>query len=299
MSYFVAKLALASAFFLAGPAAWAQSKPHAQASGTHPATAPPVQKDDDATGSLSAALGYGNNSAFFGRTQATNYPYLTQELTYTSKYNLWASVYNYDLFNTATHFDETDLSIGYDQDLSKKVDLSLSYSHFLFAPNSPLVKSAVNNSLDAALGYDWGVLYTRLNGSYLFGPNAHDTFAVLDNSRVFDIDGVFTPDDYFTITPKFSLIAGTQDFAQVSDAQQIQRGNKKPKTKTGTPTPTTTSTDASRFTLLSYGLRLPVSYTLGKVSAEVAYRYLQPVNVLPENDSAGRSFFTATLTVTL
>ena len=296
MSYFVTKLALASALFLAGPAAWAQSKPHDQASGTHSATPLPVEKADDATGSLSAALGYGNNSVFFGRTQATTYPYLTQELTYTSKYNVWASVYNYDLFNTASHFDETDLSLGYDKDLSKKVDLSLSYSHFLYAPNSPLVKSAFNNSLDAALGYDWGVLYTRLNGSYLFGPNAHDTFAVLDNSLAFDIDGVFTAKDYFTITPKFSLVAGTQEFVQVSDAQQIQRGNKKSKTKTGT---TTTSTDATRFTLLSYGLRLPVAYTLGKVSAEVAYRYLQPVNVLPEDDSAGRSYFTATLTVTL
>ena len=296
MSHFIAKLALASTLFLTGPAAWAQSKPHDQASGSHSATASPVEKADEATGSLSAALGYGNNSVFFGRTQATNYPYLTQELTYTSKYNVWASVYNYDLFNTASHFDETDLSIGYDKDLSKNVDLSLSYSHFLYAPNSPLVKSAVNNSLDAALGYDWGVLYTRLNGAYLFGPNAHDTFAVLDNSRAFDIDGVLTAKDYFTITPKFSLVAGTQEFVQVSDAQQIQRGNKKPKTKTGT---TTTSTDASRFTLLSYGLRLPVAYTLGKVSAEVAYRYLQPVNVLPEDDSAGRSYFTATLTVTL
>ena len=298
MPHFFPQLALASALFLASSAAWAQSKPHDQASGTHSATPPPVQKTDEATGSLSAALGYGNNSAFFGRTQATTYPYFTQELTYTSKFGVWGSVYNYDLFNTASHFDETDLSIGYDKDLTKKVDLSLSYSHFLYAPNSPLVKSAVNNSLDAAVGYDWGVLYTRLNGSYLFGPNAHDTFLVLDNSRAFDIDGVFTPKDYVTITPKFSLVAGTQDFVQVSDAQQIQRGNKKPKTKTGTP-PATTSTDATRFTLLSYGLRLPVAYTLGKVSAEVAYRYLQPVNVLPEDDSAGRSYFTATLTVTL
>ncbi|GAA4054932.1 hypothetical protein GCM10022409_47590 [Hymenobacter glaciei] len=298
MSHFVARLALASALLLAGTAAWAQSKPHAQASATHPATAPPVQDDDDeATGLLSAALGYGNNSAFFGRTQATTYPYFTQELTYTSKYGVWGSVYNYDLFDTGSHFDETDLSIGYDKDLTKKVDLSLAYSRFLYAPNSPLVKSAVNNSIDAALGYDWGYIYTRLNGSYLFGTDAHDTFLVLDNSRAFDIDGVLTPKDYFTITPKFSLVAGTQDFVQVSDAQQVLRGNKKPKTKPGTAA--TTSTDATRFTLLSYGLRLPVAYTLGKVSAEVAYRYLQPVNVLPEDDSAGRSYFTATLTVTL
>ncbi|MCC3154481.1 hypothetical protein Q3A66_15395 [Hymenobacter sp. BT770] len=294
MLLFLARLALASAFCLAGSAAWAQSKPHAQASSTHPATAPPVQDQDQATGSLSAALGYGNNSAFFGRTQATTYPYFTQELTYTSPYSVWGSVYNYDLLNTDSHFDETDFSVGYDRDLTKKVDLSLSYSHFLFAPNSPLVKSAVNNSLDAALGYDWGYVYTRLNGSYLFGPNDHDTFLVLDNSRAFDLDGIFTAKDYITITPKLSLTAGTQAFSATSAEQQILRGNKKPKTKTGPAT-----TDASRFTLLSYGLRLPVAYTLGKVSAEVAYRYLQPVNVLPEDDSSGRSYFTATLTVTL
>ena len=296
MLHFFERLALASAFLLAGPAARAQSQPHAQASGTHPATAPPAQKQAGPTGSLSLALGYGNNSAFFGRTQAITYPYFTQELTYTSKYGVWGSVYNYDLLNTDSHFDETDFSLGYDQDLSKKVDLSLSYSHFLFAPNSPLVKSAVKNSLDAALGYDWGYLYTRLNGSYLFGPKAHDTFLVLDNSRAFDFDGVFTPKDYIAITPKFSLTAGTQAFIETSAEQQILRGNKKSKTKTGTATATT---EATRFTLLSYGLRLPVAYTLGRVSAEVAYRYLQPVNVLPDDDSSGRSYFTATLTVTL
>ena len=57
MPHFVARLALASALFLAGPAAWAQSKPRAPASGTHQAAAPPVKAQDEATGSLSAALG--------------------------------------------------------------------------------------------------------------------------------------------------------------------------------------------------------------------------------------------------
>ena len=245
----------------------------------------------EAHGALSAALGYGSNSVFFGRTQAAT-PYFTQELTYTSRVGVWASVYNYDLLNTASHLDETDFSLGYDKDLSEQLDASLSYSRFVFAANSPLVKSAVSNSLDAALGYDWTAVYTRLSAAYLFGPNAHDTFLVLDNSHAFDFDGVLTPKDYFTVTPKLSFTAGTQDFAETSTQQQIKRGNKKGKT-------TTVTTEATRFTLLSYGLHLPVAYTLGKVSLEAAYRYLKPLNVLPEDDATGQSYVTATLTLTL
>ncbi|GAC1369257.1 MAG: hypothetical protein NVS3B25_05740 [Hymenobacter sp.] len=274
---------------LANPAAWAQSS-NAGAETTTAAAATPKEK----TGYLSAALGYGSNSAFFGRTQTTAYPYLSQELTYTSKVGLWASVFNYDLLNTTSHLDETDASLGYDFDISTKADASISYSHFFFAPNSPLIKSAVNNALDAYVGYDWGYVYTRLNGSYLFGPNDQDFFLVLDNSRAFDIDGVFTPKGYLTFTPKFSLTAGTQAFAETSTQQQIVRGNKKAKVIR-----TSVVTESTRFTLLSYGLRLPVAYTLGKVSVEAAYRFLKPLNVLPDDDGSGRSYFTATLSVTL
>ena len=57
----------------------------------------------------------------------------------------------YNLLNTSILNDETDLSLGWDGDLSKKVDSSLSYSRFLFVANSSLVKSSVNNSIDSYL----------------------------------------------------------------------------------------------------------------------------------------------------
>ena len=34
------------------------------------------------------------SASAFNAFTLTTYPYLTQELTYTSKYNVWASVYN-------------------------------------------------------------------------------------------------------------------------------------------------------------------------------------------------------------
>ena len=293
--WYFAGTAFALATCLAAtPAALAQAptkKDTRPTSQSGAATAPAATADEE-HGSLTATLGYGSNSSFFGRTQATAYPYVTGELTYTSKVGLWGSVMAYNLFNTATLVDETDLSLGYDHDLSKKVDFSASYSHFLFPAASPLVKSSVNNSLDAALGFDWSYLYTRLNGAYLFGNGNGDFFLTLDNSHTFSIDGILTREDYVEITPRFSVTAGTQSFAETSVQQQIKNG--KPTKKT-----TTTTVPATRFTALSYELRLPVTYTYGKVSAGVAYRYLVPVNVLPDDDSAARSYFTASLSVTL
>ena len=279
----------------AAPAARAQAptrKDTRPTSQSGAATAPAASAAEDEHGSLTATLGYGSNSSFFGRTQSMAYPYATGELTYTSPVGLWGSVMAYNLFSTATFIDETDLSLGYDQDLSKKVDFSASYSHFLFPAASPLVKSSVNNSLDAALGFDWSYLYTRLNGAYLFGNGSGDFFLTLDNSRTFTIDGIFTADDYVEITPRVSVTAGTQSFAETSVQQQIKNG--KPTKKN-----TTTTVPATRFGALSYELRLPVSYTFGKFSAGAAYRYLVPVNVLPDDDSAARSYFTASLSVTL
>jgi hypothetical protein len=245
-------------------------------------------------GALSASLGYSNNSAFYGRTQAIAYPYASGELTYTSKFGVWASVSASNLLNTSAFVDETDLSLGWDKDLTKKIDVSASYSRFFFAPNSPLVKSSVNNFLEVAAGYDWGYVYSRLSADVLFGPDSHDGFLVLDNSRYFALKtlgkGVLSTE------PKASLIAGTQNFDEVSVIQQIKRGNNgKNKGKGNQIVITTHST---RFDVLAYDLQVPLSYTVGKVAGEVTYRYLVPVNVLPDDDSSARSFVMGTLTVT-
>lgn len=281
-------------------------------------------------GSFSAALNYGTNSSFFGRTQNTRYPYAAGELTYSSRWGVWGSAVSYDIFGTSSVVDETDLSAGWDVDLSKKIDASVSYSRFLFAPNSPLVKSSINNSLDAYLGWDWGYVYTRLNAAYLFGET-NDAFLVLNNSRTFEINKVFTPKGYISIVPRVSVTAGSQRFAETSIEQQIIRGNSnKGKGSSGsggsgsgggssgsggsgsggsgsggsgsggtTVISTVVTTATSRFQILNYELRVPVTYSLGAVSVQVAWRYSQPVNLLPDDESKARSYFTSSLSLNL
>ncbi|TGE29415.1 hypothetical protein [Hymenobacter metallicola] len=269
---------------------------------TPPPPPPPAPVAVAKHGSFRAELTYGTNSSFFGRTQLTRYPYAAGELTYTSRFGVWGSVVGYNLFDTSSFVDETDLSVGWDGDLSKTVDASLSYSRFLFAENSPLVKSSVNNSLDGYLGWDWGYVYSRLNASYLFGES-NDFFLVLDNSRYFEIDKVFTPEGYVSFEPRLSVMAGTQHFVETSIEQQILRGNNgngKGKGKGGTTTTTTvTETPVTRFRVLNYELRVPVTYSLGMVSVQAAWRYSIPVNLLPEDVSQARSYFTTSISLNL
>jgi hypothetical protein len=99
---------------------------------------------------------------------------------------------------------------------------------------------------------------------------------------------------------------GTQRFAQTSLVQQQKRGNGKPvpgrgpgSGRPGTGSTTTETTNTTRFRLLNYELRLPVTYTRGKVSVQGAWRYTVPVNLLPDDVSVARSFLTASVSLTL
>ncbi|GAA4356255.1 hypothetical protein GCM10023185_19890 [Hymenobacter saemangeumensis] len=249
-------------------------------------------------GSFTASLSAGNNSSFFGRTQARRYPYAAAELSYKTASGFWGSALSYNLFDTTSFIDETDLSLGWDGDLSKRVDASLSYSRFVFADNSPLVKSSVRNSLDGYLGLDWGYVYSRLNAAYVFGDSG-DFFLILDNSRNFEWERVLQPSAYLSLEPRVSVTAGTQRFAQTSLVQQQQRGNGPVRPPRGPGRTTTVVTELSRFAVLSYELRVPLTYSLGAWSAQVAWRYNVPVNLLPDDVSEARSFVTASLSLTL
>ena len=233
---------------------------------------------------FAVALNYGSNSAYFGRTQATPFPYLATNLTYVTKTGLFADVELYNLLNTPLLLDETDLTVGWAGDLGKTLDASVSYARFAFPAGSELVKSSVNNSLDAALGQDWGPFYSRLSAAYLFGKSVRsaDSFFTLENSRTIEIPHVFRAPGYFTVEPTVSASAGTQSFEEAG--LRRRRGPRA----------------ARRFGVVDYEFAVPVTYTLGKVSVVAGWRYVMPVN-LPANDedSHALSIWTAGVTFSL
>lgn len=253
------------------------------------AAAPPADTTDLPKRSFAAALSYGSNSTYFGRSQAVAFPYAAATLTYSAKSGLYGSVEFYNLLNTTTALDETDLTVGWAHDLGKTADVALSYSHFVFPANSELVKASVSNAFDAGLGQDWGVFYSRLSATYLFGSAAGrgDGFLILENSRSFETKHGFGQHDYFAVEPVVSVAAGTQSFAETALTKRNKGKGNVPLVR-----------NMRRFGLVDYELGVPVSYYVGKLELSAGWRYVVPVN-LPADDVESRALSIWTLGATV
>ncbi len=261
-----------------------------------------------------------NNSSFFGRNTAKRYPYAAPTVTYIHNSGLWASATAYQLFNTEDYIDETDLSVGYSFKIRKRLEVDLSYSHFIFGKNTPLVNASTSDALSARTAYDWKILYTALTSSYIIGSD-NDVFTVLENSRFVPLNPLWNGNLPVGLDPKISITAGTQHFSEthtVTTQKKSAGGNNtgggpvggildplKPggNTKPGNgskdeTTTTTTTTTVSRFKVLNYGLKLPLVVYLGNFEFEPSWRYSIPVNKLEGDESKAQSFYTMSVKYT-
>ncbi|MGV3502506.1 MAG: hypothetical protein ACO1O1_02280 [Adhaeribacter sp.] len=175
--------------------------------------ADPAAEPGPSRGWWTASLEAANNSSFYGRISPRAYPYVAPTLTYVHPLGIWASATAYQLFNTADYIDETDLSLGYSFRIRQKVDANLSYSHFFFSKNSPLVKAATSNAVSAYAALDWKYVFTAFTTSYIFG-RSNDVFTVLENSRYLPLNPLWKGKTAIGLDPKITLTAGTQEFYQ-------------------------------------------------------------------------------------
>ena len=248
----------------------------------------------------------GNNSSYLGRYQSARLPYYATDVTYKHKSGWWMAATAYQVLNSVSFIDEVDLMGGWNMDLTKKLDASFYYSRFFFSPESDLIKASVSNSFNASAGLDWGFVYTRLSGSLLLGE-ATDFFLVLENSRYFEIEKFLHKKDYLSFEPKISLIAGTQTFVEthlvkrnspVSAPINSPVGGGRPGGGPGGPSaPGSTDSQSSTtaFSIMTYELNLPLSYTFHKTSLEFSGRYTIPVNLLDGDTSTPQLFLTASI----
>jgi hypothetical protein len=236
-----------------------------------------------------------DNSSFYGRNTQTRYPYAAASLTWAHASGFWVSATSYQLFNTEDYIDETDLSVGYSFAISKRMNGNLSYSHFLFSENAPIVKSVTQNALAANTTLDWKYLYTSLTGSYFFG-DSKDVIMQLDNSRYIGLNSLWKGKNPVGLDPKISITGGTQEF---SETYTVERKKKIGDVfddvlnpgKGGNNNTTTETKTTHRFNVLSYDFHLPLVVMLGNFELEPAWRYSVPVNKLEGDESEARSYF--------
>ncbi|WP_242923320.1 hypothetical protein [Pontibacter liquoris] len=273
----------------------------------------PVKPDDTTPadsvtkkGWWTVSLETANNSSFYGRNTAKQYPYVAATVSYVHNTGLWASATTYQLFNTEDYIDETDVSAGYSFKISPRATGNISYSRFIFSENTPLVKSVTANALTANAAVDWKILYTALTSSYVFGGSS-DVFVVLENSRYIALNPLWKGKRAIGLDPKISLTGGTQEFSETHTITEqnkksvggaiggildpLKPGNGNSGNNGGTTT-TTTTTTVHRFQLLNYEFLLPVVVSLGNFELEPSWRYSIPVNLLEGDESTAQSFYT-------
>lgn len=234
-------------------------------------------------------LDYSSDNTFKGRKDTTNIPILAPFFKYTAKsgFFLQASLVNVPTpkANKQKVFDELDAGLGWMFDFSDKWDGIISYTHYFFDSKIARIKAAVQNDLNATVGYDWDVLYHRLIIDYNSGnPNfvskkgkkistrSRDFSITLANSHNFSFD--FSNNKNFTIAPEADALFGTQNFlasykGKTSDA--------------------TYQKQASAFNLTAFMFYLTVSYEIKKWTFMLDPSYTIPQNV-PNGESSSPYF---------
>ncbi|MBW7468406.1 hypothetical protein ABID22_002817 [Pontibacter aydingkolensis] len=284
---------------------------------------PAAETDTVKTGWWVVGMEASNNSSFFGRNTAKRYPYAAPNLTYIHHTGIWASASAYQLFGTEDFIDQADLSVGYSFKVRKRLEVDLSYTHFIFGKNTPLVNASTTDALSARTAYDWKYLYTALTNSYIIG-SGNDVFTVLENSRYVPLNPLWQGNLPVGLDPKISVTAGTQHFSETHTTTTTQKkkgsgggstgsgpiggildplnpGGSKGPSDGGTTeetTTTTTTTNVSRFRVLNYDLKIPVVVYYGNFEFEPSWRYSIPVNKLEGDESKAQSFYTLSVKYT-
>ena len=164
---------------------------------------------------LILSLDYGSDKIFHGRTSSIREPYIAPSLYYEAPSGFFTSISGDHLLSPYNSWDELDLNIGWSFSLSKKMELSVSYTHLKFGNQSNLLRSSLNNDLELLLQKNSEIVTSKLYFNYDFGngKTPNDYSFTFDNSHDFIFENLLTENnDVLKIKPALSIIAGTLNF---------------------------------------------------------------------------------------
>ncbi len=236
---------------------------------------------------------FGTNTSFNGVNQTSKQLYYSPNFTYSSKSGLYFYTAGYYLLGAVNHWDELDLNAGYDFNLSKKTEGSISYMKSLFSDISPQVNSSLTNDVQFYLKRKFWSVKTKLAFDYYFGTDT-DYYITLSNSKRFTWEKLFRENDDLTITPKIRIVTGSQNFYYTKN--HIKKPTMKMLKKGKAGQTIVTEVAKLEFGVISYIFTLPVSYTIGKFTLEPAFNYSIGGNLTARPAS---SYFTISFYCTL
>ncbi|MEJ7694381.1 hypothetical protein [Daejeonella sp.] len=224
--------------------------------------------------SLTLAGIYSSDVNYYGQTSVNRTPYGLGYIGLAFNSGIYFSGSVYKILNADEGTSGGSLTAGYDFNLTEKLTGGLSYTRSFFPDVSFFLQSENLNMFSAKLGYDFTWLNAGLNADYNPGENGA-LFTTFDVKKTIELIA-FDESRYLSIEPAFEVVGSTQQITSTEEVPQSsgstgigfiklpgQGGKQKPQYRT---------VQSTSFGILSYGLKLPVSYNTRKFTAEAAYQ---------------------------
>jgi hypothetical protein len=241
-------------------------------------TAIKAQQDDSKKSTtITLAVMYNSNVSYYGQSTNEKMPYVLANATLRSPTGIYFSAGSYKLLNYGSGVSETDLGIGYDYNFNEQLTTGASYTHSFFPSNSPLLQASNTNNLNISASYALSFLKSAFSADYAFGQQS-DVFLSWNNSSEITLGNFFSDKNIFYIEPGIEVVAGTRRFYENYTISKVKREKAKGKAplspgNLGSAATSTSIVESSRFNLLSYNFKLPLSFSRAHYIAELNYQF--------------------------
>jgi hypothetical protein len=198
--------------------------------------------DNEKKTTISFQSKYINNYVWLGRADSAGLPYLTNSIDFTHKSGIFASVLAAYTTNAKAAIDYYSFDIGYNFNVTKKLDATVAISKPWYVTGSRNATSDVNWSLGVSANYKNKIANISAGLYSMFSSKT-------DNSLTLGLDHSFVIDDssyQINITPTFMAFWGSQSYY-----------NSK---KTRNPNRNAQVTTTQKFELLSLEFSLPLTF---------------------------------------
>ncbi|RKR80898.1 hypothetical protein BDD43_1035 [Mucilaginibacter gracilis] len=240
---------------------------------------------------LKIGVSYVNNSVYLGRTDTITTPGITPTISYTLKSGLYFSgAMDFVTNRKKNTLDGGNLEIGYDHSFTDDFEGGLSLTKLFYNSNSTQVSSSLSSVITAYADYDIADIITpavllsynidksSTGSDFIFSPNlSHD----------FDIEGIFSDNDFLVISPQAGLNAGSQNYY----AGYLEKKNRISKKVANAVNAAYNSYyDAlGQFKLLDYEITAPIVYKNGHFRFSFTPTYTFAQNNLPQSTAAEKA----------
>jgi hypothetical protein len=235
--------------------------------------------------SLYAITGLGYNMVYMGTSLSQDKPYYSGGLIYGFNNELFASASTFHLDAYDPFLAFSTFSLIYNHTFNSWFDIALSASRYQV--NKTLTDTLFSSFfyVDAALGFDWKILYTKISAGGLLSESSGVYFQ-LRNSRYFETPAFFNGKAFLSFDPYVNMLFGT--LTETKDGSTVVtppfRGGKK---GGGSSAETTT-----KFSLMEVDLGIPVSFNIGRFTIDAEPGYIFPLYTEASASGADGFLFT-------